>query len=59
MLIVNPTPPANAAVHARHIDITHGTAEEVWQSCQRLHALPELELCHLVPARSRAVAGRS
>lgn len=55
MPTVNATPSIVTADSARHIDIVHGTAEEVWQSCQRLHALPELELCHLVPARSRAV----
>lgn len=58
MLIVNTPAPVRrsaAAHHARHIDVVHGTAEEVWQSCQRLHALPEIELCKLVPPRSRAV----
>lgn len=55
MLIVKTPPAANAALPARHIDIAHGTVEGEWQSCQRLHALPELELGHLVPARSRAV----
>ncbi len=55
MLTVKPPPSARTAAPARHIDIAHGTAEDVWQSCQRLHALPALELSQLVPARSRAV----
>jgi LmbE family N-acetylglucosaminyl deacetylase len=39
----------------RHIDIAAGTAEHEWQADGRLQTLPEIELCHLVPPRSRAV----
>ncbi|EJN09529.1 PIG-L deacetylase family protein [Herbaspirillum sp. YR522] len=45
----------NLPTAARFIDIVGGTAEHEWQACPALQALPELELCHLVPPRSRAV----
>jgi LmbE family N-acetylglucosaminyl deacetylase len=45
----------NLPASARFIDIVGGTAEHEWQACPQLQALPELELCHLVPPRSRAV----
>jgi LmbE family N-acetylglucosaminyl deacetylase len=40
---------------ARFVDIAAGTAEHEWQASDRLQALPEVELCKLVPPRSRAV----
>ncbi|OWY28828.1 PIG-L deacetylase family protein [Herbaspirillum robiniae] len=40
---------------SRHIDIETGTPEHAWQACTQLDALPEVELCELVPSRSRAV----
>ncbi|WP_050010713.1 PIG-L deacetylase family protein [Herbaspirillum sp. B65] len=54
MLTLTATPAAPTTA-ARHIDILQGTSEASWQGCQRLHALPELELGQLVPPRSRAV----
>lgn len=40
---------------SRHIDIEAGTPEHAWQACDRLGALPAVELCELVPSRCRAV----
>ncbi|MBP0600645.1 PIG-L family deacetylase [Herbaspirillum sp. LeCh32-8] len=40
---------------SRHIDIDAGTPEHAWQACDKLATLPQVELCALVPARSRAV----
>lgn len=40
---------------SRHIDIEAGTPEHAWQACDKLDALPAVELCELVPSRCRAV----